>query len=382
MSSEANEPNATRLRFFVAVSPGLEPWLVDELRSLGLAPELRAGGVELSGSFAEMIRVCMRSRLSESVRVRVKNFKATGFDVLEKQLQRLPWHAYLRPELATHISVTCHRSRLYHSNAVLERCQRAVEASLKTTLRITSRAEADQTVFVRLDRDQVEVSIDASGDLLHRRGYRTHMVNAPLRETLAAALVRIAQKDKASPSAMWDPFCGSGTVMLEWLAAAQGYTPIKRGFAFEKWPTFRPHATSFAETCTAQNAITYRAGERHAFGSDINERATSAALSNADHLGARPDVDVAQCDFAEMAAQVPKGSVIITNPPYGKRLGNNRDVLALYRRFEQLLKTRRDLRPVVMACGCLPFVQTMTLPWKPIATISNGGLKVVLLRLE
>lgn len=379
MSSAAEGTSAsagTRLRCFASVSPGLEPFLEQELQALGHRTKQLAGGVEFSGSFADLQHVCATSRLAESVRVRLKTFEAAHFNQLEAGLQRLPWHAYLRPSASTHIAVTCRKSRLFHSNAVLERAHRIVETALRTSLPLASRTDALQTVFLRLDHDRVEVSIDASGELLHRRGYRTHIGNAPLRETLAAALIHIA--DAPSANHLWDPFCGSGTIALEWLATHHSYTVPERTYAFQQWPTFPK-----ADALPASPAGVERATPtQRAFGSDIHDKSLAAARVNAEQLGATHHVTWFQEDFAAAAAHIPEGSVVITNPPYGKRIGDNRQVLTLHRRFETLLKARRDLRPVVMACGFAPFLGAMTLPWERVASTKNGGLPLTLLRLK
>jgi len=365
--------SSTRLRCFASISPGLEPFLAQELQALGHRTKLLSGGVEFSGTFTDLNQVCASSRLAESVRVRLKCFSAAHFNQLEEGLQRLPWHAYLRPSLATHLAVTCRKSRLYHSNAVLERAHRVIEEKLRTQLPLVSRTEAAQTVFLRLDHDEVEVSVDASGELLHRRGYRTHIGNAPLRETLAAALIHIADTPRATH--LWDPFCGSGTIPLEWLSLHHPYPTPPRRYAFEHWPTFPPHTLPARETQSI-GAV------QHAFGSDIHDKSLAAARVNADQLGATQHVTWLHEDFATAATHVPQNAVVITNPPYGKRIGDNRQVLALHRRFETLLKTRRDLRPVVMACGFAPFLGAMTLPWERVASTKNGGLPLTILRLK
>jgi len=366
-------PSSTRLRCFASVSPGLEPFLAQELQALGHRTKLLCGGVEFSGTLGDLNQVCASSRLAESVRVRLKTFSAAHFNQLEEGLQKLPWHAYLRPSLATHLAVTCRKSRLFHSNAVLERAHRIIEAKLRTQLPLVSRTDAAQTVFLRLDHDEVEVSIDASGELLHRRGYRTHIGNAPLRETLAAALIRVADAPQATH--LWDPFCGSGTIPLEWLSLHHGYPTPPRRYAFEQWPTFS------TETVPARETQSIVAVQR-AFGSDIHDKSLAAARVNADQLGATQHVTWLYDDFAAAATHVPQNAVVITNPPYGKRVGDNRQVLTLHRRFETLLKTRRDLRPAVMACGFAPFLGAMTLPWERVASTKNGGLPLTILRLK
>lgn len=175
---------ASTYKYFAAVSPGLEALLCVELGELGLEARPCRGGVEWRGAIDSMWLVHYRSRLAESVRARLRPFHAERFEALEAGLMRLPWHAYLRQDLPVSFSVSCHKSRLYHSGAVAEHARSAIRRRLGAC---PEPAEAQppesrvQEVHLRLERDEVQASVEASGELLHRRGYRTHIGEAPLR---------------------------------------------------------------------------------------------------------------------------------------------------------------------------------------------------------
>ncbi len=371
----------TNHRFFVACSPGLEPLLAEELEELGVLGSARPGGVEARGDIRSIWTSCYKSRLAESVRVRLKAFSATSFEALEAGLERLPWHAYLPRNSPVQVSVTCHRSRLWHSDAVRERALEVLARRRGAQpARVTQGDDADSDgalepsphcarVYVRIERDEVQVSIDASGDRLHRRGYRTHVAEASLRETLAAALVHVALRHAPDSTHLWDPFCGAGTIALEWLERASGRAAgTRRTFAFERWPTHDGAAYAlFREQQPSQKATLCEA-----WGSDVSERALAAARNNAERAGFAEHTRWLHGDFAAAAEQVPEGALVISNPPYGVRVEEGGSLA----RFERLLVARRDLRPVVLLLGGAARLRNARLPFSAIAKTKNGGLSV------
>jgi len=375
----------TSLKLFATVTPGLEYWLGRELQGLGVSGRVLRGGVEARAGIEQLWTVSVWSRLAESVRVRLKPFRATRFAELERGLVRLPWHAYLRVHAAPRISVTCHKSRLYHSDAVAARVRRVLQERLGS-------AEGEHrcpTVFVRIDRDVVQASIDASGERLHRRGYRTHIGEAPLRETLAAALVCLADDALRSssvpvddPVRLWDPFCGSGTIPIEWVALRRRELPgAHRGFAFEQWPIHDPGAYAAWLACELAKQRPSMVSPGLAYGSDASKKALRAAKHNAQTAGLSQYCQWLHADFEHAASQVPAGALVVTNPPYGVRLARA-GLREVYVRFERLLSARTDLRPVVMACGFAPYLEHSRLGWDVAAQIRVGGLPVRLVQLR
>ena len=236
----------TQHRVFLTVSPGLETWLARELEELDVLGASVPGGLETRVSTEQLWQLHHECRLAESIRVRLRSFRARHFGELIAGLRRLPWHAYVSPNRALDVRVVCHRSRLWHSEAVAERARAVIEHHLGQPLRPGKNAdEANiQTVFVRIAGDIVQPSIDASGELLHRRGHRRFIGPAPLRETLAAALVLVLRSSTdAAKIALWDPFCGSGCIVVEWLESLLGWSSGRdRTFAFEQWPVHNAQA--------------------------------------------------------------------------------------------------------------------------------------------
>ncbi len=371
----------TQHRLFLSVSAGLEPWLNLELAELGLTGKPVSGGVELRATTEQLWTIHTQCRLAEGVRVRLRSFRARQFDALVSGLGRLPWHAYLAPDRPLNIRVTCHRSRLWHSEAVAERTRIVLNrwlGPLQTTVTPPSGSEV-QTIYVRIAGDIVQPSVDASGDRLHRRGHRTHVGDAPIRETLAAALVlMLGHTGPEKPQFFWDPFCGSGCVVIEWIERQLGISAGRdRRFAFENWPIH--DRDRYAEW--SANRATRRTQVVHARGSDIDAAMVAAARFNADHAAIGPNCTWLCGDFESCVDSIPLGSVVVTNPPYGIRSGNTVEYRQLLDRFESVLLRRFDLRPaiVLLPLPLRPFKPA--LDWRVLAKFYNGGLRVQALRL-
>ncbi len=369
---------STRYRIFAGVTPGLEDLLAEELGELGLAARPAVGGVELAGTVEAVWGVALRSRLAESVRVRVgREFTATSFALLQDRVARLPWAVFIRRGgPAPRVSVTCHKSRLHHSGAVAER----VAASMTERLGLISeksdeRSDEQPGVYVRLMRDRVLLSVDA-GERLHRRGYRTRVGQAPLRETLAAACLRAAGYHGQRP--LWDPFCGSGTLVIEAASMAAGVVPGgQRSFAFERWPAH-----------DAQAYLAYRQGlpgDRQptaaVLGTDHDPGAVAAARANAGAAGVDRHTTFRRADVEAAARQVPVGAMVVSNPPYGHRL-DSPELASTFRRLGAVLRRRPDLQPVVLLSGHGGLPRLTGLPWATLRSLKNRGLAVRLLQLD
>ena len=193
----------------------------------------------------------LRLRTASRIVVRIAQFHAASFAELEQHARRVTWHRWLAPGGAAHFRVTSHTSRLYHQDAVAERLERAVLQVIPSVRPVRAPSDADaldgdvtalpgvQRFLVRLVDDQLVLSVDSSGALLHRRGYRLASGKAPLRETLAAALLLAMEWTGSTP--LVDPLCGSGTIPIEAALLARRIPPgWRRRFAFESWPDFKP----------------------------------------------------------------------------------------------------------------------------------------------
>ena len=370
----ARGPMGTSYEIFVAVTPGLEEALAVELTELlpKVTAQVRHGGVTFRGTQEVLWTVCAQSRLAETVRVRVGRFKARQFAELEAGLGRIPWSAYLPRQASVTVQVTARKSALYHSGAIAERVAKALDRP------VVAPADAEFRLWVRLVKDQATLSVDAGGGLLHRRGWRQAVGRAPLRETLAAACVRLAQV--APEQALWDPFCGSGTMPIE-AALARAGVPCQseRRFAFQGWPTFQADGFEAWRASVGQ--------ERTAlapifFGSERSEETLDGARMNAARAGVEAACHWMSGDFMTHIDAIPQGAAVLSNLPYGKRLSGGAGLEALFARFGECLTQRLDLDPVVVLVGKRPLERATGLRWDTIGSFSNRGTATRLLRLK
>ena len=359
---------------FAVCAPGLEPVLASEMRALGLPGRALAGGVEVAGGLSEAMRLNLWLRTASRVLLRIgEPFRATTFPELVRKASALPWERFLRKDTCAAFRVTCRKSRLYHSGAVAQRLHAALEARVGFRIsRVESTGEeapADAQLFLaRFDHDVCTVSVDSSGALLHQRGWRGPQAKAPLRETLAAALLLGAVYDGEEP--FCDPLCGSGTIAIEAALIAMRRAPgIARRFAFQRWPEFSArqweHLTVAARK--QERPVTVRIEA-----SDQDAGAVEAAAENASRAGV--DIDILQRRLADLTADPGRG-LIGCNLPYGVRI--NADVRRLAAEVADAARRRPGWRIVLVKAQA-----TAPVPSLPLATLlrtKSGGIPIEML---
>jgi putative N6-adenine-specific DNA methylase len=241
------------------------------------------------------------------------------------------------------LRVSTSKSRLYHTGAVAQRVAEAMEKSTGIAPAVTSGGDEDEEgetplVIVRLFRDQCTVSIDTSGALLHRRGYRLATAKAPLRETLGAALLLASGWDPATP--LIDPLCGAGTIPIEAAMIARRIPPgMSRTFAFMQWPGF--HEPTWRKVVDEARAQILPAAPGPILGSDRDAGAVAASRENAERAGVSADIAFEEKVISRIAP--PVGSVpgaIVTNPPYGVRVGDRDALRNLYAQLGTIARER------------------------------------------
>ena len=303
-------------------------------------------------------------RTASRVVARIARFKATAFYELENRAKRIVWRDFVAGG-AAEFRVTAHKSKLYHSSAIAER--------LHAASGLASRDDGTAQLFiVRVVRDEFTISIDSSGELLHMRGYRQEQGKAPLRETLAAALLLAAgwQGDRA----LLDPFCGSGTIPIEGALIARRIPPgLRRQFAFMGWPSFdaREWDALLAEAGTGMLA----SSPVPIHGSDRDRGAIAAASANAGRAGVGADVTFEARAISAIEAREDTG-LIATNPPYGVRVGEARALRDLFARFGQVARERFPAWDVAMYSAREHLAGQAALPWESLFRTTNGGLRV------
>ena len=369
---------------FAVAAPGLEPLVAEELRELGLAPGApEPGGVAFAATPAQLYAANLRLRVASRVTVRLATFEARAFHELERRAARVEWERVVAPGASVAFRVTCRKSRLYHSDAVAERLAGAV-ARRVPGVAVAGAADDEgddahdadgapaQLIVARLFHDRVTISADASGALLHRRGWRQAVAKAPLRETLAAALLRASRWDPRRP--LVDPMCGSGTIAIEAALLARRAAPgLGRDFAFARWPELDAGAWD-AELARAEEEVLDRA-PAPIVGSDRDAGAIAAARSNAGRAGVADDVELVQRPLS--ALEPPPGAGwLVSNPPYGARVGESAPLRDLYARIGQVARTRLPGWTVALLTADPRLEAQLGLDLEERFRTSNGGIRV------
>lgn len=322
-------PTSAGFDCYAITPPGVEYLTAAELAALGISPgATESGGVAFHATLRELYAANLELRTASRIVVRMAEFPARAFYELERKAKRVPWGEFVAPSGPVRFRVTSRKSKLYHRAAVAERLAAAVGAE---RLAVSGGDEEEddgpgQLFLVRIVRDVVTISADSSGELLHRRGYRQATGKAPLRETLAAAMLLGAGYDGSRP--LLDPFCGSGTILIEGALLARGIAPgLRRRFGFEAWPGFDPDAWA---------AVRGRAESRirpsllaPIQGSDRDRGAIEAARANAERAGVAGDIALTVGAFSGVIPS-PEPGHIVTNPPYGVRVSGGTDLRNLY----------------------------------------------------
>jgi putative N6-adenine-specific DNA methylase len=316
------------MQFFATAAKGTEPALRDELRELRLRG-VRAdrGGVHFAGELMDGARACLWSRIAVRVLLQLSSFEAKDGEALYAGVRAIDWSPLLTTRHTLAVKASCKSSHLTHTQFIAQKTKDAIVDQLRDKLGerpSVDRDDPDLLVTVHLARDQATVYADLAGDSLHRRGYRTRIAAAPLKETLAAAILRLSGWDRASLLA--DPMCGAGTIAIEAAAWSRRIAPgiARERFGFERWAN--------ADATTGESMKTMR-GEARAqashegpsiFASDADEATVRIARMNADDAGV--DIRFERRDARSVPPLAAPG-FIVTNPPYGERVQSDR---ALY----------------------------------------------------
>jgi putative N6-adenine-specific DNA methylase len=381
---------------YVVCTPGLEPVTKSELKNLGLfsgenappagkqAGKLPAaegtGGVEGHGTMKDIYRANLNLRTATRVLVTIGRFPVRAFPALRQKASLLPWEQFLKPGQPIALRVVCHRSRLYHSGAVGECVAKALADRLGKDPPIQKAKEEDaaarpQLIGVRIEDDICSLSLDSSGALLYRRGYRQATAKAPIRETLAAGMVLAAGWDRKSP--LVDPFCGSGTIAIEAAMMAWGIRPGgARHFAFMDWPNYSPEIWTQVLKEKTENL---RRPFPAILASDRDAGAIRAAEGNALRAGVAEAVSFLCRPFSALEPPARKGWVV-TNPPYGLRTKSGKDLQNMYRVFGRILKEKYAGWKIAMLGDNPALARATGIPFDAGIPVFHGGLKVRLYR--
>ena len=364
-----------RERLFVSTSPGLEPALLDELREWVRSARGVRGGAEVEAPPGTHQTLNLHLRTATRVLLRVASFEAGDFRALEMGLARVRLDPFRGPR-PVRIEAVAHRSRLSHSGRLRETAAKAWE--LPVDLANSEDPLGDETlVQLRLEDDRCTVSVDTSGEILHRRGYRQEVSRAPLRETLGAGILRLATYRGDEP--LWDPMCGSGTLAIEaaWIALRRA-PGGDRSFAFQRWSGYDAAAFEAARAAARRRELPAPPAAIHA--SDINAGALGTARRNARRAGVLEHLQIRRADVTHPSELPPEPTgLLVTNPPYGKRVGDAGDLAPLYVALGALLRERLPRWRAAVLVPDLRLERALSLEVEDAFELLNGGIRCHLL---
>ncbi len=374
------------LSIFAATAPGLEPLAAAELRALGIQGAPEQGGVAWSGTAEELYAANLWLRTASRVTVGAAEFRARTFFELERHARKIPWERWVGKGRAVRLRVTSRKSKLYHEGAIAERVLDAIERRVGSLAgaEVARDDEGDddasdaQLFVVRFVRDACIVRADSSGALLHLRGYRQALARAPLRETLAAASLLGSRWPGDAP--LLDPMCGSGTIPIEAALMARGIAPglanadrEPRRFAFQEWPDADPAAWSRVVE-RARDAIR-PAAPAPIQGSDRDAGAIEAATSNAARAGVLDDLALAVAPVSAIDPPAGRGW-IVTNPPYGVRVGETEALRNLYAALGHAARQRAPGWTLALLSAEARLDAQVDVPFADAFQTRNGGIPV------
>lgn len=315
---------------------GLEPVLAEELTSLG-ANNIQIGRrvVSFTGDKKLMYRANFALHTAIRILKPIKHFKAKSAEDVYNEVSSIDWSQYLDLKKTFVVDSVVYSEEFTHSKFVSYKVKDAIADQFreKTGSRPNvSITNPDIRLHIHIAGNDATLSLDSSGESLHRRGYRQESVEAPLNEVLAAGMILMT--GWKGDTDFIDPMCGSGTILVEAALIARNIAPgvFRKEFAFEKWPDF--DADLFDEIYNDDSEE--REFTHHIYGYDIDMKAVNTARLNVKAAGLSKDITVEQADFAEFT-QPKEKSIIVTNPPYGERISTP-NLLATYRMIGERLK--------------------------------------------
>jgi putative N6-adenine-specific DNA methylase len=361
------------MRFFATAAKGTEPALRDELRELGF-DGVRAdrGGVHFEGEMLEGRRACLWSRIAIRVLLPLASFPAPEERAYYEGVHAIDLDSVLTPKHTLIVSSACRSSRITHTEYLNQLTKDAVVDRIRE--RHGSRPSVDKQnpdvhLFAHLVKDEATLYLDLAGEPLHRRGYRAHSAEAPLKESLAAAVLRYSGWDRESPFA--DPMCGSGTLAVEAALWAKNVAPglSRKRFGFERWASFDESARREMSELRESARAVVRTSVPTVLGRDASERVLKLARGSA----RAAEVDVSFEVGPLSGFEQPSAGAVVLNPPYGKRLET---ALDLPRDLARLVDRHPSSRVALLMADDQAIGRTRRKP-EPPRDVFNGNIACV-----
>lgn len=370
--------------YFATVARGLETIAANELESLG-AEEVRADftGVHFVGDQATLYRVNLWARTIFRVLVPIKEFYCPNAEILYQEVQKISWEDYLHPNNTLAVDCTgggnqklnhTHYTALQVKNAIVD--QQRLKLGQRSSVDVKN---PDVLINVHIYQNHCILSLDSSGASLHRRGYRQAMGLAPLKETLAAALLDMAEWNPSLP--FLDPLCGSGTLPLEAGLKALNIAPglLREKFGFQNFPDF--DAQLWQKLLTEAQDSRLPQLKALICGSDRDSNVINQARSNAEKCGIEDQIKFTQTELSQLEAPSDRG-VLICNPPYGERLGDVTELGTLYKTLGDIFKQRFKGWTAFILTGNKELAKKVGLKASRRVPVYNGSLACTFLKYE
>jgi putative N6-adenine-specific DNA methylase len=368
--------------YFAQIAEGLEQIGAEEITALGATQVATVyRGISFTADKSTLYRINYRSRFCQRIMAPLITFDCHSTKYLYQTAVRLPWQELLSIEQTFAIFANVAHSKIRHSRYAALCLKDAIVDSFRerTQQRPNVDTLAPDVVFnLHIDRNHATVSLDTSGSSLHKRGYRQESIEAPMQETLAAAIIGFSGWDGTRP--LLDPMCGSGTLLCEALMhickIPAGY--LRKRFGFESLPDFDP--SIWQEEKTKGDREITPLGEKIIVGSDASDRSIRAAKNNSQLLPHGSTIQLERRSFQEIGQA--EDMTMVCNPPYGIRSGRETDVPALMDQFGSFLKHRCRGSEAYLYFGDRELLKHIGLrpSWKK--PLKNGGLDGVLAKYE
>lgn len=327
------------LTLTVTTAFGIEAVTKRELKNLGIVGNVPAinGRLTFCGDMLDIARLNMFLRTGERVLIQLASFKATSFDELYDNTRAIAWQDYIVKNGFIHIVAKSHNSRLFALSSCQSIAKKAIVDKLQSTLHTQNLSEtgSEYLVEVAIDNDIVTISLDTTGKSLHKRGYRDLSVDAPMKETLASAIILLSVFNHDKP--FIDAFTGSGTFAIEGARIALNIASgIDRDFLYNSWDNFDKKYYDMALIEANDTMHLDRKLRINAF--DIDKNAISIARHHAVNARVSDYIHFQQMDMRNISSRFSYG-VMFANPPYGERLMNEKQVITLYKDFGKMFNS-------------------------------------------
>jgi putative N6-adenine-specific DNA methylase len=353
---------------FLVTAPGLETALRAEANDKGFQQAtVVPGGVTILGGWPDVWRANLELRGASRILARIDTFHVLHLAQLDKRSRKVPWADILRPDIPVQVEASCKGSKIYHSGAAAQRIATAIHEELGAPIS----KSAAVVIKARIDNNQCTLSIDTSGEALHKRNHKEAVNRAPMRENLAALFLRQCRFDGTEP--VLDPMCGSGSFVIEAAEIACGLLPGRsRSFAFEHLASFDPGQWQHLRdtTPTAAPSVIF-------YGRDRDDGAIEMSRANANRAGVAEVTQFARCAISDLIPPDGQAGLVILNPPYGGRIGKKDDLRALYQTIGKVMTERFSGWRVGIITDDAGLAKATGLPFKPtLPPVLHGGIRV------